>query len=95
MDYIKEKKSAQQTDKVQQGPKWKPTNGNLFAEMIPVATDIRLHHLPTEHVSVAATIALQQSLLLLRYRGMVRLIETLLDQVYDGLALFFGQDALR
>ena len=60
-------------------------------EMPPEASYIGLHHLPTHHMRIIAAVAVKQCLLLLCNRCVVRLVEPLLDQVDNLLALVFRQ----
>jgi hypothetical protein len=68
------------------------TNWDLFAEMVPVISNVSLHHLPTQYMAVIAAVASQKSFLLSCNRYMVRLVEAFFDQVNNLLALLFGQD---
>lgn len=61
--------------------------------MCPIATNIRLHHVSTQHVGVLVTIAFKKSTLLVCHWCVLGLVESVGDQVDDLLALLLGKYA--
>lgn len=55
--------------------------------MVPVTSNVRLHHLAAQHMAIIAAIALKYRFLLSRNGCVVSLVESLFDQIDYCLAL--------